>query len=173
VTAVSAVNSIALRPYRYDDLDDLVVAANHPEITPYLRDHFPYPYLREHGEWWLTEGMRQLGSHSAITLNDRCIGGISVVFGVAEAHLSGEIGYWLGRPYWGRGYATEAVRQKTAEVFATTDLVRIAAHVFAPNTASMRILEKCGYELEGILRRSIIKNGNIMDSHVYAKLRDE
>lgn len=163
---------VALRPYRMSDLHDLVAAANHPAINMYLRDHFPFPYTIQDAYWWLTEGVKSHARHAAITIDDICIGGISVVFGNAEAQLSGELGYWLGRDYWGRGYATEAVRQMTAQTFAETELVRIFAHVFSPNLASRQVLEKCGYEHEGVLRQAVIKYGEIMDVHVYARLRN-
>lgn len=164
--------SIKLRPYRLSDIHDLVAAANHPDINTYLRDHFPYPYTMQDAYWWLTEGVKSLASHSAITLDGICIGGISVVYGQAEAQLSGEIGYWLGRNFWGRGYATDAVNAMTKDVFTNTDLVRIHAQVFSPNLGSRQVLQKCGYQQEGILRRAVVKNNELMDMYIYARLRD-
>lgn len=169
--AISELMSIKLRPHRLSDIHDLVAAANHPEINKYLREHFPYPYTIQDAYWWLTEGIKSLANHAAITLDDICIGGVSVVYGQAEAHLSGEIGYWLGREFWGRGFATRAVELMTEEVFNTTDLVRIHAQVFSPNIASKHVLEKCAYRLEGVLQKAIVKNDELMDVHVYARLR--
>lgn len=163
---------ITLRPYQLSDIHDLVAAANHPEINRYLRDHFPFPYTIQDAYWWLTEGVRTRANHAAITLDGICIGGISVVFGQAETHLSGEIGYWLGRDFWGRGFATEAVKLMTEDTFRSTDLVRIHAQVFSPNAASRHVLQKCGYQEEGILRNAIVKNGELMDMYVYARLRE-
>lgn len=164
---------IKLRPYRLSDIHDLVAAANHPEINTYLRDHFPYPYTMQDAYWWLTEGIKSLASHAAITLDDICIGGVSVVYGQAETQLSGEIGYWLGREFWGRGFATRAVSFMTEDVFSSTDLVRIYAQVFSPNLASRHVLQNCGYHQEGVLRNAIIKDGVLMDMHIYARLRDD
>lgn len=165
--------AVVLRPHRLSDIHDLVAAANHPSINNYLRDHFPYPYTIQDAYWWLTEGVKSHANHAAITVNDICIGSISVVYGNAEAQLSGEIGYWLGRDFWGRGYATEAVRLMTDKVFEETELLRIYAHVFSPNVASRQVLLKCGYQEEGVLRQAVVKQGEVMDVHVYARLRHE
>jgi ribosomal-protein-alanine N-acetyltransferase len=163
---------IQLRPYRLADIHDLVAAANHPDINTYLRDQFPFPYTLQDAYWWLTEGVKSFASHAAITLDDICIGGVSVVYGQAESRYSGEIGYWLGRNFWGRGFATEAVLRMTDEVFAKTELLRIHAQVFSPNRASRQVLENCGYQREGVLRQAIVKNGQVMDLHLYARLRE-
>lgn len=163
---------IKLRPFRLSDIHDLVASANHPEINIYLRDYFPYPYTIQDAYWWLTEGVNSFANHSAITLDGICIGGVSVVYGQAETHLSGEIGYWLGREYWGRGFASQAVKLMTEDVFSNTDLLRIYAQVFSPNLASRYVLQKCGYQLEGVLRKAIIKDSELMDMYIYAQLRD-
>jgi [ribosomal protein S5]-alanine N-acetyltransferase len=169
----TTVMPIKLRSYRLSDIHDLVAAANHPDINTYLRDRFPYPYTIRDAYWWLTKGIKSQSRHAAIVLNDVCIGGVSVVFGQAETQLSGEIGYWLGRDFWGRGFATQAVNLMTTDVFNTTDLVRIHAQVFAPNSASRHVLQKCGYREEGLLRKAIVKNNRIMDLYLYSRLREE
>jgi RimJ/RimL family protein N-acetyltransferase len=85
---------------------------------------------------------------------------------------SAEIGYFVGEPWWNRGIATEAVGACTRHGFEALDLVRIHAAVFAWSTASMRVLEKCGYEREGVLRKSVSKDGEIIDSVLYARIRE-
>jgi len=77
----------------------------------------------------------------------------------------------VGEPFWGRGIATRAVRALTEWVFATTPVVRIYAHVFEWNPASARVLEKVGFELEGRMRRSVMKEGKIIDQLMYALVR--
>lgn len=66
---------------------------------------------------------------------------------------------------------SEAVRRMCEDAFAQWDIVRISAEIFASNTGSQRVLEKNGFQREGILRQSIYKNGKLMDSHLYALLR--
>jgi len=74
-----------------------------------------------------------------------------------------EIGIWLGEAYWGHGLGTEAVRAMTDFAFANFDVCRVYAGVFEWNPASMRMLEKAGYALEGCLRKSVTKDGQTMD----------
>ena len=84
-----------------------------------------------------------------------------------------EIGYWISEPFWSRGIATEALRLLTDWAFAAPDLdlVRLEAHVFAWNAASARVLEKDGYEREALLRKSVYKDGQLIDSFLYAIVR--
>jgi RimJ/RimL family protein N-acetyltransferase len=83
--------------------------------------------------------------------------------------LSAEIGYWIGEPYWGLGIATTAVELLTEYGFHQLGLVRIYSGVFDFNKASQRVLEKAGYQLEGIFEKSVIKNGKICNEYRYAK----
>jgi [ribosomal protein S5]-alanine N-acetyltransferase len=68
---------------------------------------------------------------------------------------------------------TEAVAAFMAEAFRRYDLVRIYAEPFASNTASIRVLEKCGFICEGRLRANVLKDGKILDAFLYAKLSAE
>ena len=82
--------------------------------------------------------------------------------------MSAEIGYWLGESYWGRGIATEALTAVTAEAFKRFELTRLYAVPFADHAASVRVLEKAGYVLEGHLRQSAIKDGKVRDQLLFA-----
>ena len=97
-------------------------------------------------------------------------GGIGLLPGEDIHILTAEIGYWLGEPFWGRGLATAAVSAFTAHAFANLGLRRVFARVLDWNPASARVLEKCGYVLEGRLRRGAIKDGKVVDELLYAKL---
>jgi ribosomal-protein-alanine N-acetyltransferase len=78
----------------------------------------------------------------------------------------------LGEEYWGRGIATEAVGAVTQHGFDALGLVRIYAAVFDGNPASVRVLEKNGFEKEGFLRKSAIKAGRVVDQLLYARVRN-
>ena len=80
------------------------------------------------------------------------------------------IGYWLGRPYWGRGIMTSVVPAMTAFAVQEWDLVRVAANVFPTNTASVRVLEKAGFEYEGLQRNLHKKGDQFIDAKSYAWL---
>ena len=90
--------------------------------------------------------------------------------GNGEHLYTAQIGYWLGEPHWGRGLATKALSALTEEVFSKNGIVRLEALVFGPNKASMRVLEKCGYKLEGIKVKAVCKNNTFMDEHVFARI---
>ena len=90
--------------------------------------------------------------------------------GLVTAHRA-EIGYWLARPYWGQGIMTDVVRAACRHAIAEWHLVRISAHVFDFNTASSRVLEKNGFAYEGTLRKHCRKDGEYLDSRVYALVR--
>ncbi|MFY0022190.1 GNAT family protein, partial [Acinetobacter baumannii] len=81
--------------------------------------------------------------------------------------MSAEIGYWLAEPFWGQGIATEAVRQLVEYTFYYFDIVRLYAEVFETNKASMRVLEKNGFYLEGVRRKAVFKNGLLMDDFIW------
>ena len=107
----------------------------------------------------------------AIEYDGEAIGGIGFKLGVDIARLSLEMGYWLAEPFWGRGFTSRAVTAASDWALDNYKIVRIFATVFSHNVASIRVLEKAGFEREGILRRSAIKNGVILDQVMYAKVR--
>ena len=106
-------------------------------------------------------------------VNGEAVGSITVMLNDDVYCKSAELGYWLGEPFWGRGIMTAAVETMCREGFAAWDIVRIHAEAFARNAASRRVLEKAGFALEGTLRRSVYKNGEMLDSCIYALVREE
>ena len=83
-----------------------------------------------------------------------------------------ELGYYLDERYWGKGVMTEAVRQLCEKIFDETDILRIYAEPFAYNIGSRRVLEKAGFQLEGILRNNAVKNGRVLDMALYSLTRE-
>jgi [ribosomal protein S5]-alanine N-acetyltransferase len=88
-------------------------------------------------------------------------------------HLQAELGYWIGVPYWGQGYATEAARAVVNLGFEQLGLNRIYAHHMARNPASGRVLERIGMRCEGLLRQRVRKWGRFEDVVIYSRLRDD
>jgi RimJ/RimL family protein N-acetyltransferase len=166
------LGDIHIRNWRKDDLDALLRYANNPRIAANLRDQFPQPYTRRDGIDYLNY-VRSMDTPMsfAIEHGGEAIGGIGFKIGIDIARLSMEMGYWLGEPFWGRGMTTRAVIGSCDWAFDAYKVIRIFSTVFTHNTASMRVLEKAGFEREGILRRSAIKNGEILDQAMYAKVR--
>lgn len=164
-----ALSRCTVRPWATTDLDALVTRANNRNVSKYLRDRFPFPYEREHGQAFLDWIVPQASPMAwALEAGQQAVGGITVELQGDVDRVSAEIGYWLSEDMWGRGIATEAVQAVTAEAFRTFELTRIFALPLTVNRASVRVLEKAGYVLEGHLRQSVIKHGNIHDQFLYA-----
>ncbi len=166
-------DGLRIRSYRAGDKPALLAYADNENVSRNLRDRFPYPYTAEVADWWLKHVAAEEPQTSfAIAPAQAPIGGIGIALGADIHHRSGEIGFWLGEPFWGRGIVTAAVTAFTPWAFERFDLLRIWAGVFESNPASARVLEKAGYELEGRHRAAVFKGGRALDELVYARLRD-
>jgi RimJ/RimL family protein N-acetyltransferase len=164
---------ITLRPWHYGDVNVLPALANNINIWNQVRDVFPHPYTRKHAEEWvfLQQGKKP-ATNFAIEVDGRLAGGIGLLLKEDIYKCSAEIGYWIGEPFWGKGIATEAIRLLVDAAWREfPHLVRIYAEVFPSNPASYRALEKNGFQLEGIRKNAVIKNGVIGDDMVWVKLR--
>ena len=166
------LGDLRVRNWRKDDLDALLRHANNEKIADNLRDQFPYPYTRRDGIEYLNyERSMDPPMAFAIEYGGEPVGGIGFKVGLDIARLSVEMGYWIAEPLWGRGLTTRAVAATSDWAFENYKVVRIFATVFSHNVASMRVLEKSSFVREGILRRSAVKKGVILDQVLYAKVR--
>ena len=107
----------------------------------------------------------------AIEADNAAIGGIGIIPNEDVNKIQAEIGYWIGEEYWGKGIGTAALKTVTEYAFNNFYFTRLYANIFDWNAPSIRILEKAGYEYEGRLKKSVIKDGRIIDQLIYAKLR--
>lgn len=166
------LGDLHIRPWRKSDLDALLRHANNAKIAANLRDQFPHPYTRRDAVDYLNY-VREMDvpMSFAVEYAGEAVGGIGFKLGTDIARLSVEMGYWIGESFWGRGIASRAVTASSEWAFDAYKVVRIFATVFSHNRASIRVLEKSGFTPEGTLRRSAIKNGEILDQIMYAKLR--
>jgi RimJ/RimL family protein N-acetyltransferase len=136
-----------------------------------VRDTFPSPYTINDARAWIEVATRTLRDQVwAIDIAGFAVGGIGLHPDEDVHRYNAEIGYWLGEEYWGKGVATEAVRAITRHAHEVRGLVRVYAAVFSWNRASIRVLEKCGYDFEGTLRMSAFKAGRFVDQELYAAL---
>jgi RimJ/RimL family protein N-acetyltransferase len=161
-----------VRSWHANDAPSLAQYANNREIWLNLRDRFPHPYTLADAEAYLRLVAERPGETSfAIEVEGQAVGGVSLHPGADVERCSAEIGYWLGEPFWGRGIMTAAVRAVTGHAFERLGFARVFAVPYSRNPASSRVLEKAGYEREGLMRRSAIKDGVILDQYLYAKVR--
>ncbi|HEX7282864.1 MAG TPA: GNAT family protein [Vicinamibacterales bacterium] len=158
-----------VRPWTNADAGSLHRHANNRNVSMHLRDRFPFPYELENAKTFLGWLANQPSPTVwAIEVDGEAAGGIGIERHSDIERVSAEVGYWLGEAVWGRGIATEALRAVTAEAFTRYDLTRIYAVPFADHQASIRVLEKAGYDREGVMRQSAIKDGRIRDQALYA-----
>ncbi len=162
-----------IREYREDDAENIVRLGGNYQIWRHLGDAFPFPYTHEKALAWLHEVAAQdpTTCFAIADPENRLCGGVGVMLKSEPNYAhDGEIGYWLGRQYWNQGIATAAVRAFTAWVRAAYGLQRVSARVFATNTASARVLQKCGFRLEGTLRQGVRKEDRYLDLLVFGHL---
>ena len=137
----------------------------------------PYPYTEKDFDDFMAivEKKRQEEGNTfgwAIrNREDYLIGGLGFDGLVPGKSHRAEIGYWLAKPYWGKGIMTAVVAAACRFAFEQYGLIKISAHVFAGNTRSTRVLEKCGFQLEGYLRKHHFKEGRYVDAQLYALLK--
>lgn len=162
-----------LRKWEDYDLQNLIKHANNPKIASNMRDGFPYPYTIEKGKQWLEFANNPNAHNFAIALNNKAVGGIGLEVGQDIERISAETGYWLGEKYWGQGIVSSALKGILDYGFNTLKLERIYATPFEHNISSRKVLEKNGFLLEGILRRSVIKYGKIYNKALYAITRED
>ncbi|HKS40708.1 MAG TPA: GNAT family N-acetyltransferase [Blastocatellia bacterium] len=162
----------SIRNWQRGDEQSLVRHANNRKIWLNVRDRFPHPYTLAAADEWIKRATSDPACNDfAIAVDDIAVGGISIFLQTDIFRRSAEIGYWLGEEFWGRGIVTEAVRAMTEYAFSHFDICRIYAGVFEWNPASMRVLEKAGYEFEGRMKKSVTKEGQTIDECIYAIVR--
>jgi len=130
---------------------------------------FPHPYTKSDADQWLEFiANTPESTHFAIEVEGRAIGGIGAVIGQGIFAKTGEFGYWIAEPYWGRGITTAATLWFSRFIIASQNLHRLQAYVFAWNNASMRVLEKSGFIREAVLNRSAVKDGQVVNEVLFA-----
>ena len=168
------LSAARLRSWRLDDAASLVRHANNRRVSMNLRDAFPYPYNDADAAEWLERAVtRDPVTNFAIEVAGEAAGSVGLRLDTDIFSRTAEIGYWLGEAHWGKGIVTEAVRAISRYAFERFDLARIEAGVFERNPASMRVLEKNGFTLEGRLRQRVTKDGVTMDECLYALTRED
>lgn len=162
---------LELRKFEQKDEALLVSYLNDDAQIHFLSARIPQPYTNESAHWWVTVGSN-IGVVYAIVKDGVFVGSISAIPGEFEKQRNAEVGYWVARPYWGKGIASEALQKFTQLIFESTNIIRLYASVFEGNLASAKTLQKCGYKLEAVLEKAIYKNGSIFNELHYSRVRD-
>ncbi len=167
---------LLLRSLEREDIPAIVRLAGATEIAATTLN-IPHPYAEEDARGFLAKANEDFRAGLSVTFGisispERELRG-AVALHIAEAHSCAELGYWIGMPFWGRGFATEAASAAVAFGFDTLRLHRIYAHHFSGNTASQRVLEKIGMRHEGRSREHIRKWDRFVDLENYGMLAEE
>ena len=168
-------DQVHLSEFRSSDKDALIAHLNDRDI--YDRTlRIPFPYTDASADEWLalvartTQQQGRPVQWAIRSADDALIGGCGFDgFQVGKSHRA-EIGYWLAKPFWGQGIMTAVVQRLCQHAFREFGLVKITAHVFSRNPASARVLEKCGFQEEGFLRKHFLKDGKFIDVRLFALL---
>lgn len=162
---------VTLRRFRRDDKYRMAELANNEKIAVNLRDAFPNPYTLSDAEQFISMCMGQDPAEAfAIEYNGEYVGNIELHKQSDVYRKSAELGYFLGEPYWNKGITTRAVNLICDYGFREMNIVRIFSGVFEYNLPSQRVLEKCGFVKEAVLKAAACKNGKIYDEVRYAKV---
>ncbi len=165
---------IVVRTWEWEDAESLARHADNPRIAGNLRDFFPHPYFISDARKFI-DHCRSLEppTEFAVALTDgEAIGAVGLTLGRDVERFSAEVGYWLSESFWGKGIAVEALRAVSGYAVEELRLIRLFAKVYSWNQASCRVLEKCGYVIEGRLRKAAVKNGKITDMLLYALVKE-
>lgn len=169
-------DSLTLRPFVREDLPGVLALVQEKEVASTTLN-IPYPCGEAEINDWFQLQRRELeegkGLRWAVRLaeTDELIGAMKLA--THPEYESAEIGYWIGKPYWGKGYASEAARLVIDYAFNTLELNRIEAHAMVENVGSSRVLHKLGMQEEGYHPQLIKRWGEFKDVKTYGLLREQ
>jgi [ribosomal protein S5]-alanine N-acetyltransferase len=166
---------LRLRAFTFDDAQVVERLAGEWAIAD--TTEVPHPYPPGAGSSWIATHAGQWEARERLTLavtraaDAELVGAISLR--LMLRHAAGEVGYWIGVPYWHNGYATEAARALVRFGFESLGLNRVQGRHLLRNPASGRVLEKLGMTREGVLRQAIRRNGRFEDVVMLALLASD
>jgi len=167
---------LLLRPLSLSDSEVVMRLAGDKKVSDTVL-FIPHPYPEGLAARWIrsTRRKRISGSEQTFAVTIKAGGEFLGAMGlrIDKSGLIGDAGYWIGVPYWNKGYATEALRALISFGFETLGLHKITAHYLEGNIASGRVMEKSGMIKEGVQRKELHKNNNWFDTVHYGILSDE
>ncbi len=167
---------LTLRPFTFDDVAQLRPLVGEKEIAANTMT-IPHPYPDGEAERWISTHQPRFEEGKAATFavtlrdSDVLIGAIGL--SIKREHSHAEMGYWIGKPYWNKGYATESTQALLRYGFETLGLNRIFAHHMTKNPASGRVMQKIGMTYEGTLPQHMRKGDGFVDLALYGITRNQ
>jgi [ribosomal protein S5]-alanine N-acetyltransferase len=167
---------LILRPFTLDDALAVKQLAGDPAIADTTLN-IPHPYADGMAESWIETHAKTFARGGGVTyaITRRDDGTLVGAIGLTcdQRHDRAEMGYWVGQPYWGQGYATEAARALLSYGFTELGLNKICANHFERNPASGRVMQKVGMGYEGLQRQHVRNGDQYEDLVTYGILRSE
>jgi ribosomal-protein-alanine N-acetyltransferase len=154
---------LVLRPFEEADAEPLFLLASNPNVTRFtLWEHHQKiadteMFVRDYARCRYLEGVPE--PYAVCLKNNR--------------QIIGAVGYWIGEPFWGQGFAAEACRAVVEYSFQNCGPERMQARVIVGNEPSIRVLEKLGFQYEGRLRSSLVRRGIVEDVMYFSVLKPE
>ncbi len=161
---------LVLRPFVSADAGQVQMLAGDYEIYR-TTSNIPHPYEVDKAEQWISSHAKRFEAEQHLTLaitgaaTGNVFGAVSLATNIKNKRA--ELGYWIGVPYWGKGYCTEAVQAVIEYGFKVLDLHKIKARHMAINQASGRVMQKAGMYQEAVLSDEILKDDVYHDTVVY------
>lgn len=162
---------------READLDDFVLQINSTGDFSKNLFNIPFPYPKENAEKWLelcNAGI-ETGDSFRFAIREKEIGKLIGTIGLhlSKEHHKAELGYWLGKDYWGKGYLTEALKAVLQFGFDHVQLNKIYATHFVYNPASGKVMQKVGMKFEGLLKQEYFHQEKFLDVNRYSILKED
>lgn len=164
---------LILRLFQTSDVAKVTTLCNNYNIyknTLYL----PYPYSQNDALSWIENHydnfIQEKSYEFAVTDKETNEVYGAIALSNNKRNNQGELAYWVGEPYWGNGYATEAARAIVQFAFEEKKIHKVFARYFSSNPASGKVMEKIGMEKEGVLKEHVIKDGKYEDLICYGSI---
>lgn len=166
---------LILRGFKLSDASQVQELAGDTKIAE-MTLAVPHPYETGMAETWISTHLSDLEKGTGVVFalvhqeSDQLIGAMGLV--INKTFHRAELGYWIGAPFWGNGYATEAALEVLNYGFTVMKLNKINATHMVHNPASGRVMEKIGMTTEGLLKQHVHKDGKFIDLAAYAILAE-
>ncbi|WP_226582303.1 GNAT family N-acetyltransferase [Halobacillus litoralis] len=166
---------LSLQPFTLKSADRVAELAGDKAVAS--TTFVPHPYTLEMAEEWISSHgewiENKIAFPFAITLKEtgELIG--TMTLRVDQKHQKGELAYWIGRPYWNKGYASEAAIKLTAFGLEEMNLHRIWSAAITTNPASTKVMQKAGLSYEGTLKHDVFHWGEYKDIDVYGLVKQD
>ena len=165
---------ITIRALRYADKERLAHLANSKKIWRNLRDMFPHPYRVDDAVRFIDSVKQQDPQVTfAIDYQHQLAGVIGMILQQDVYRHNAEVGYWIGEKYWKQGIASAALKMICGYAFKDLKVERLFAGIFEGNKGSQRVLEKCGFRQEGIMRKAVFKENKYLNEVRFGLLKEE